>query len=106
MPEDSVLVNEMVEEIEVGIFAENEGGKATWLECFSPRNQLWKRTINGMMLQFIQQLNGQNFYCKRSSLHIKSSFLIISYRLLRRHILPECWNRVRLQVINDFLAFN
>lgn len=64
IPEDSDLVNEMVEEIEIGIQAENEGGKATWLECFSPRNQLWKRTINGMMLQFIQQLNGQNFYCE------------------------------------------
>jgi len=46
----------------VGIREENEGGKATWAECFSTRNVLWKRTINGMMLQFIQQLNGQNFY--------------------------------------------
>lgn len=25
---------------------------------------LWIRTLNGMMLQFIQQLNGQNFYCQ------------------------------------------
>jgi len=62
VPEDSDFVNDLVEEIEVGIRAENEGGKATWLECFSTRNQLWRRTINGMMLQFIQQLNGQNFY--------------------------------------------
>ena len=62
VPEDDLLVIEVVEELEFGIKAENEGGKATWLECFSTRNALWKRTINGMMLQFIQQLNGQNFY--------------------------------------------
>jgi hypothetical protein len=63
--EDDPLVLDIVEELEVGIRAENEGGKATWAECFSSRNLLWKRTMNGMMLQFIQQLNGQNFYCKR-----------------------------------------
>ena len=67
VPEDDILVIEIIEELEFGIRAENEGGKATWLECFSQRNQLWKRTINGMMLQFIQQLNGQNFYCAYSS---------------------------------------
>lgn len=63
VPEDDLLVIELMEELEFGIKAENEGGKATWLECFSTRNMLWKRTLNGMMLQFIQQLNGQNFYC-------------------------------------------
>ncbi|KAF8807875.1 general substrate transporter [Phlegmacium glaucopus] len=62
VPEDDGLVDELVGELDFAIRAENEGGKATWLECFSPRNHLWKRTINGMMLQFIQQLNGQNFY--------------------------------------------
>jgi sugar porter (SP) family MFS transporter len=60
--EDDPLVIEIVEELDFAIRAENEGGKATWLECFSTRNALWRRTINGMMLQFIQQLNGQNFY--------------------------------------------
>ena len=64
LPEDDPIVVELIEELEFGIRAENEGGKATWLECFSERNLLWKRTINGIMLQFIQQLNGQNFYCK------------------------------------------
>ncbi|GBE77337.1 Hexose transporter 2 [Sparassis crispa] len=59
---DDPVVLETIEDLEYGIKAENEGGKATWLECFSTRNMLWKRTINGMMLQFIQQLNGQNFY--------------------------------------------
>lgn len=62
VPEDDLLVIETVEELDFAIRAENEGGKATWLECFSTRNALWRRTINGMMLQFIQQLNGQNFY--------------------------------------------
>jgi len=62
VPIDDALVEEVMEELEFGIRAENEGGKATWLECFSTRNNLWKRTGNGMMLQFIQQLNGQNFY--------------------------------------------
>ncbi|KAF4623455.1 hypothetical protein D9613_002266 [Agrocybe pediades] len=60
--EDDVLVDELVGELDYAIKAENEGGKATWAECFSTRNNLWKRTGNGMMLQFIQQLNGQNFY--------------------------------------------
>ncbi|KIJ66482.1 hypothetical protein HYDPIDRAFT_86208 [Hydnomerulius pinastri MD-312] len=60
--EDNDLVVSIVEELDFAIRAENEGGKATWLECFSPRNAMWRRTINGMMLQFIQQLNGQNFY--------------------------------------------
>lgn len=63
VPTDDALVEETMEELEFGIRAENEGGKATWAECFSTRNNLWKRTGNGMMLQFIQQLNGQNFYC-------------------------------------------
>ncbi|KAF8240859.1 sugar transporter [Tricholoma matsutake] len=62
VPLNDGLVNEIIEELEFGIKAENEGGKATWMECFSSRNNLWKRTVNGMMLQFIQQLNGQNFY--------------------------------------------
>ena len=60
---DDPLVLDTIEELEVAIRAENEGGKATWAECFSTRNMLYKRTINGMMLQFVQQLNGQNFYC-------------------------------------------
>ncbi|TEB04014.1 sugar transporter [Coprinellus micaceus] len=62
VPENDPLVETTVSELEYGIRAENEGGKATWAECFSTRNALWKRTVNGMMLQFIQQLNGQNFY--------------------------------------------
>ncbi|KAK0466200.1 general substrate transporter [Desarmillaria tabescens] len=62
VPLDDPLTEETVEELMFSIRAENENGKATWLECFSTRNALWKRTINGMMLQFIQQLNGQNFY--------------------------------------------
>lgn len=66
VPTDHVLVSEIIEELDYGIRAENEGGKATWMECFSSRSDMWKRTGNGMMLQFIQQLNGQNFYCEYS----------------------------------------
>ncbi|KAI5118779.1 hypothetical protein M0805_005660 [Coniferiporia weirii] len=71
--EDDPLVLDAIEEIDAGIRAENEGGKATWLECFSSRNQLWKRTLNGMMLQFIQQLNGQNFYYYYGDTFFKSA---------------------------------
>lgn len=46
---DSALVDDIVAELEEGIKAENEGGKAGWLECFSP--QVRMRTINGMMIQ-------------------------------------------------------
>ena len=70
LPEDDITVIEIIEELEYGIRAENEGGKATWMECFSSRNMLWKRTLNGMMLQFIQQLNGQNFYCTCRTQHL------------------------------------
>ncbi|VDC04259.1 unnamed protein product [Peniophora sp. CBMAI 1063] len=62
VPLDDPIVEEEISTLKMGIAAENEGGKVGWLECFSRRNQLWKRTLNGMMLQFIQQLNGQNFY--------------------------------------------
>jgi SP family sugar:H+ symporter-like MFS transporter len=63
-PVDDSVVAEQLDELVVAIRAENEGGAATWAECFSSRNMLWKRTLIGMMLQFIQQLNGQNFYCE------------------------------------------
>ncbi|THH07482.1 hypothetical protein EW145_g3358 [Phellinidium pouzarii] len=73
VPEDDLLVLDLIAEIDEGIHAENNGGKATWLECFSARSQLWKRTINGMMLQFIQQLNGQNFYYYYGDTFFKSA---------------------------------
>ncbi|KAI0049845.1 sugar transporter [Auriscalpium vulgare] len=73
VPLDDELVEETVAELKFAIAAENEGGKATWLECFSSRNMLWKRTINGMMLQFIQQLNGQNFYYYYGDTFFKSA---------------------------------
>jgi SP family sugar:H+ symporter-like MFS transporter len=74
--EDNTLVIEIVEELDFAIRAENEGGKATWLECFSTRNAVWRRTMNGMMLQFIQQLNGQNFYC--SIRHVDGCFPLMT----------------------------
>ncbi|KAJ7608721.1 general substrate transporter [Roridomyces roridus] len=73
VPIDDPVVIETVEELQYAINEENAGGKATWLECFSARNGLWKRTANGMMLQFIQQLNGQNFYYYYGDTFFKSA---------------------------------
>jgi len=70
---DDAVVVETIDDLQYGIQQENEGGKATWLECFSTRNMLWKRTLNGMMLQFIQQLNGQNFYYYYGDTFFKSA---------------------------------
>ncbi|KAN0066375.1 hypothetical protein ACQY0O_000469 [Thecaphora frezii] len=54
-------------EMNEGIQIENEAFKgrnyfSAYLLCFSTKQQMWKRTLNGIMLQAIQQLNGQNFY--------------------------------------------
>ncbi|KAJ6606815.1 general substrate transporter [Mycena sp. CBHHK59/15] len=73
VPVDDPLVIETVEELQFAINEENAGGKATWAECFSSRNAMWKRTANGMMLQFIQQLNGQNFYYYYGDTFFKSA---------------------------------
>ncbi|KAJ7511845.1 general substrate transporter [Mycena galericulata] len=73
VPVDDALVIESVEELQFAINEENAGGKATWAECFSSRNAMWKRTGNGMMLQFIQQLNGQNFYYYYGDTFFKSA---------------------------------
>ena len=79
IPEDGPLVDELVGELDLAIHAENDGGKVTWVESFSSRNNLWKRTTNGMMLQFMQQLNGQNFYCKPTGLEVTYLDCIIDY---------------------------
>ncbi|KAF5371780.1 hypothetical protein D9758_003568 [Tetrapyrgos nigripes] len=73
VPLDDPLVDETVDELQYAINAENEGGQVGWAECFSTRNMLWKRTANGMMLQFIQQLNGQNFYYYYGDTFFKSA---------------------------------
>ncbi|KAF8891176.1 hypothetical protein CPB85DRAFT_1257856 [Mucidula mucida] len=73
VPVHDTIVEETIEELMFGIRAENEGGKATWPGCFSTRNDLWRRTLNGMMLQFIQQLNGQNFYYYYGDTFFKSA---------------------------------
>jgi len=59
---DDAVVQEAMIELGDAIKEENEGGKATWFECFSIRGAMWKRTMNGMVVQMLQQLNGQNFY--------------------------------------------
>ena len=54
-------------EMHEGIHIEQEAFKdrnylSSYLLCFSRKQQMWKRTLNGIMLQTIQQLNGQNYY--------------------------------------------
>ncbi|KAK4049885.1 hypothetical protein OIO90_005274 [Microbotryomycetes sp. JL221] len=53
-PEDQ-LVTEILAELDEGIRIENEGGKATWFECFG--KTVRHRTLNGMILMMLQQLN-------------------------------------------------
>ncbi|KAJ7784780.1 general substrate transporter [Mycena olivaceomarginata] len=73
VPIDDALVTETVDELQFAINEENAGGKVTWAECFSSTGSMWKRTGNGMMLQFIQQLNGQNFYYYYGDTFFKSA---------------------------------
>lgn len=55
---DAELTEDIVLELQEGLKEENEGGKATWAECFAPG--VAQRTIIGMMIQTFQQFNGQN----------------------------------------------
>lgn len=59
---DDPAAQEMLVELEEAVAIENAEGKGSWLELFSRKGHMWKRTLNGMMIQFLQQLNGQNFY--------------------------------------------
>lgn len=59
---DDPKAQEMLVELEEAVAVENAEGKGSWLELFSCKGHMWKRTLNGMMIQFLQQLNGQNFY--------------------------------------------
>ena len=56
-------LQEMVEGIneEAAAFA-NHNYLTAYVLCFSSKSQMWRRTLTGMMLQFLQQLCGQNFY--------------------------------------------
>lgn len=59
---DDPAAQEMLMELEEALAIENAEGKGSWLELFELKGHMWKRTLNGMMIQFLQQLNGQNFY--------------------------------------------
>ncbi|KAG8694897.1 hypothetical protein FRC08_008194 [Ceratobasidium sp. 394] len=115
-PPNDPFVDDVVEELEIGIREENEGGKATWLECFSTRNKLWMRTGNGMMLQFIQQLNGQNFYYYYGDTFFKSAGTELSPYVIQIILgavsfagtfpalyLIETWGRRRSLLLGAFL---
>lgn len=49
-------------ELQEAVAIENAEGKGSWLELFSRKGHMWKRTMNGMMIQFFQQMSAQNFY--------------------------------------------
>jgi len=115
-PPNDPFVDDIVEELEIGIRAENDGGKATWAECFSSRNKLWMRTGNGMMLQFIQQLNGQNFYYYYGDTFFKSAGTKLSPYIIQIILggvsligtvpalyLIETWGRRRSLLLGAFL---
>ncbi|KAG6820153.1 hypothetical protein H0H93_004735 [Arthromyces matolae] len=104
VPEDDPLVDEIIEELDFAIKAENEGGKATWMECFSTRNSLWKRTVNGMMLQFIQQLNGQNFYCHSNKRTLQAG-LVGHFTLAPANTAKELLTRRNKQGGDTLIAF-
>lgn len=59
---DSPLAREIYEELDEAVAIENAEGKASWPECFRYSNNMLWRTMNGIMIQFLQQLCGQNFY--------------------------------------------
>jgi SP family sugar:H+ symporter-like MFS transporter len=50
-PVDSEKTREVALELEEAIAAENAEGKASWVECFSIKNRMFHRTMNGMMIQ-------------------------------------------------------
>lgn len=63
---DAALEDELAE-MEHFISTERETFAGTnyltaYARCFSRDKQLWRRTIQGMLVQTFQQLNGQNFY--------------------------------------------
>ncbi|CAE6479323.1 unnamed protein product [Rhizoctonia solani] len=115
-PPNDPFVDDVVEELQMGIREENDGGQATWAECFSTRNKLWMRTGNGMMLQFIQQLNGQNFYYYYGDTFFKSAGTELSPYVIQIILggvsfvgtvpalyLIETWGRRRSLLLGAFL---
>ncbi|KAI5450929.1 hypothetical protein NCC49_002669 [Naganishia albida] len=62
VPIDHPLVHEEIAELEGLLAVEEQAGKGRWIDLLSTKHQLWKRTMNACIIQFVQQLNGQNFY--------------------------------------------
>ncbi|KAJ9116258.1 hypothetical protein QFC24_006773 [Naganishia onofrii] len=62
VPIDHPLVHEEIAELEALLAVEEQAGKGRWIDLLSTKHQLWKRTMNACVIQFVQQLNGQNFY--------------------------------------------
>lgn len=79
VPIDHPLVHEEIADLEALLRVEEQAGKGRWIDLLSTKHQLWKRTMNACMIQFVQQLNGQN--CKRSCASRQSTG---TYHSLRR----------------------
>ncbi|KAJ9105826.1 hypothetical protein QFC19_003394 [Naganishia cerealis] len=62
VPIDHPLVQEELADLEALLAVEEQAGKGRWIDLLSTKHQLWKRTMNACVIQFVQQLNGQNFY--------------------------------------------
>ncbi|PWN39407.1 putative monosaccharide transporter [Ceraceosorus guamensis] len=63
---DAQLEHDLVD-MQEGIEAENQAFKGYnyvtgYVLCFAKQGQMWRRTLTAIMLQILQQLNGQNYY--------------------------------------------
>lgn len=60
MEEELAEMQEFIEQ-ETAYF-KNTNYLTAYIRCFAAEKQLWRRTLQGILLQLFQQLNGQNFY--------------------------------------------
>ncbi|KAM3162448.1 Low-affinity glucose transporter [Lachancea thermotolerans] len=59
--EDAVVTLEL-ENIEASVEAEKMAGKASWAELITGKPQMFKRTLNGIIIMSLQQLTGDNYF--------------------------------------------
>lgn len=63
VPLDHPLVHEEIAELEALLAVEEQAGKGRWIDLLGTKHQLWKRTMNACMIQFVQQLNDE-YQCR------------------------------------------
>jgi SP family sugar:H+ symporter-like MFS transporter len=77
-------LQEMVEGIrEEALAFANYNYVSAYALCFSSKNQMWRRTLTGMMLQLLQQLCGQNFYYYYGPTFFKASGSVLNPLLIQ-----------------------